>query len=100
MSRTVSVYVDIDVGDVLDEISDEQLVAALEARNIDAAKAAVDKIDLSFQPLVEEALGYLKAGRADDAMLTLERALYPKWKSPEDVLSLMKRMQTGEEALN
>lgn len=93
MSKTVSAYVDIDVDDILHQISNEVLAKELEDRNIAAIQAKQEEIDLSFVPLVEEALTYLRIGRADDAALTLERALYPKWEKPEQVLQLMTKMR-------
>lgn len=86
---SIGLYARIDLSDVWDEISDEQLREEMERRCIDAARSVEEAKTDSLTPLVEEALEQLEQGRADDARLTLERALYPKWKSPEDALKLL-----------
>ena len=88
--QSVSVYVDIDVGQILEEMTDAQVLEEVERRCIDIARTPEQaKVD-TFTPLVEEALAMLQQGRTDDARLTLERALFPKWDSPETALRLFK----------
>lgn len=95
---TVSMFIDIDLGEVLAEMSDQQLVDALEARCIKIARTTEEaKID-TFTPLVEEAADMLRQGRADDALLTLERALNPKWQSPAEPAAHIRHMQWERQA--
>lgn len=95
---TVSMFIDIDLGEVLAEMSDQQLVDALEARCIKIERTTEEaKID-TFTPLVEEAADLLRQGRADDALLTLERALNPKWQSPEEPAGRIRHMQWERQA--
>jgi hypothetical protein len=95
---TVSMFIDIDLGEVLAEMSDQQLIDALESRCIKIARTTEEaKID-TFTPLVEEAADMLRQGRADDALLTLERALSPKWKSPEEPAGRIRHMQWERQA--
>lgn len=81
---SVRIYAKIDLDDVLDELSDEQLREAMERRCIDTARNVEQAKEDSLRPMLEEALDLLRSGRAEDAALCLERALFPKWKTPED----------------
>lgn len=82
----IRIDVDVDLDDVLYNITDKQLWSEFEKRSrrrlvyVDDAERSELTVMVDF---AEEALAYLAAGRADDARLTLERALFPKWKSFE-----------------
>lgn len=92
MSRLVSMYVSLDLAEVFSEIGDDDLVREVENRCLKVARSVEEAKADDFTPLVEEALDLLRQGRADDARLTLERALFPKWRAPEDALrELQKR---------
>jgi hypothetical protein len=64
----VSVEVDVDINDVLDEIDDQTLIDELAARG-----KHIDKID---RVMATEAYRELMAGRASSALAALERALF------------------------
>lgn len=84
MADSISVFARVDVSDVLDELEDADLINELKRRQVDTAADVERSKTQSLMPLLEEALEMLQQGRADDARLTLERALYPKWKSAEE----------------
>lgn len=65
----VSVEVDVDVTDVLDELDDQTLIEELTARG-----KTVSTID---RDMAIEAHRELMAGRAASALAALERALFP-----------------------
>lgn len=92
---SISLYTKIDLSDIWDEISDDQLREEMERRCISVARTVEEAKHDSLSPLVEEALELLRSGRGYDAALTLERALFPKWKSPEDAF---KQLQTRKRA--
>lgn len=81
-----SVTAEVDIDDVLDQLDDDDLRAELDKRRSTAVKygRGVINIDGDF---AKEALDALKKGRIDDAMLLLERNLYPKFKESADVLA-------------
>jgi hypothetical protein len=87
---SISLYAKMDLSDVWDEISDAQLREEMERRCIEAARTVAEAKENALIPLVEEAPSLLQSGRADDAALALERALFPKWKSPEDALKQLR----------
>lgn len=74
--QTVTVDVDVDVSEVLDEISTEQIVEILKERGLDAAKHDPSE---HFRDLLEEAAGRLRDGEPFEALLLIERILKPKW---------------------
>lgn len=82
----VWVDVDVDVADVFEQLGDEALLKELERRGHAKVQKVFDAEESELAAVLvhtEEALDQLRQGRADDARLTLERALYPKWKSVE-----------------
>jgi len=72
--KMLSVNVDIDQEDVIDMISDEDLVKELGLRNAGRTHLAT----------VREAIDLINAGDTDEAILRLEREFWPKWKSEGD----------------
>lgn len=93
----VRVSVDVDIDDVLYDAGAEEL-----AKYIHSAFGMSDRVkmaklilarkpgerddtqdDDTLTPLVQEAFAELRAGRTQEAMTVLERALWPKWKTPE-----------------
>lgn len=87
---TINLNLDVALSDVLAEISDDQLQKEMADRCLEAARRVEEAREDDFKPLVEEALEYLRQGRAADAQLVLERTLYPKWSSPEAVASAVR----------
>jgi hypothetical protein len=87
---TVSVYVDVDVDGIIEDISDEDLIAELKSRKvtIPQERAIID--------LAEEALTWLRCGNAAEAQLVLERTLFPEWSTPMACLeSIAKAKEAG-----
>jgi len=87
---SIHVSTRIDLSDIWDEIGDDDLRQEMDRRCIEAARTVEEAKADTLTPLVEEALALLRSGRADDAALSLERALFPKWKSPEEALRQLK----------
>lgn len=69
------ITVDVDLDDVLSEMSNEDILAEVEARDLTAtAGLGCDRTD------AEEAILLLRSGRASDALTYLERSLHPKFR--------------------
>jgi hypothetical protein len=75
------VSIDVDVDDVLDELSDGDLLEALMARK--GQKLAKDD-PASELAVIQSAYDALLRGDSDYCALLLERVLRPKWASPDD----------------
>lgn len=74
--------VDIDVSEVLHELSDEDLLEEIKERKLEAkAKARVTAAD-PFE-LLDEVLESLQRGDSREALFLLERILHPKFASVE-----------------
>ena len=84
------VYVDcrVDIEDVLDGLSDEQLVQYLSDRNL-----KIDKPESSFERLTSEAYDYLCECNFDMAKLRLEQALFPRFKNLADCIATYSKMK-------
>ncbi|HWJ89060.1 MAG TPA: hypothetical protein VNS12_13410 [Pelagibacterium sp.] len=67
------VRVEIDTDDVLDELSDGELLAEVRARKIGLPDDA--------QTAVRTAIAQIRRGDLADAVTTLEREFFPKWAS-------------------
>lgn len=101
MSR-VSVLATIDIDDVLSDVGLEDLGKYLRSALTFKDKVRLTKVLLADKPgdrdedgddllpFVEEALALLQIGRADDAMLVLDRAAHPKWPTAEHALLAFK----------
>jgi hypothetical protein len=101
---TVYVQAKVDIDDVLgdiglDELSkhlrralghDERLKLAKVLLTDKPGDREKDPDDLS--PFVEEALAMLRASRAADAELVLDRAAHPKWRSAEAAILAFKSL--------
>ncbi|GEP00573.1 hypothetical protein [Methylobacterium haplocladii] len=73
-SRSIEVFVN--VGDVLGELTDEELVEELKSRRIDDPNLlGCDRSD------AEHAIDLMRSRHFKDALTLLERALYPKFQS-------------------
>jgi hypothetical protein len=70
--RTVSIEVDVDIDDVLDDIGDETIAEEFERRGL---------FDLSA---IRNAIAELTAAKRYDAATRLEREFFPKWKSVDE----------------
>ena len=68
---TISVEVDVD--DIIFDISTKRLRTELQRRNAERADEAA--------PTVREAISMMQRGAIADAMTTLEREFFPKWRS-------------------
>lgn len=88
---SIGVYVNISLDDAFSEIGDDDLLKEIERRCLTVARTVEEAKADSFTPLVEEALELLCQRRFYDARLTLERALFPKWKAPEDAFRALQR---------
>jgi 2-keto-3-deoxy-L-rhamnonate aldolase RhmA len=77
--KTLSVNVDVEQDEVLDLISDEDLVAELGLRN--AGRTHLET--------VREVIDLIKADDKEEAILRLEREFWPKWKSVGDSLTAL-----------
>lgn len=77
MARRRSGYITVSVGDFIEEVCDEDLLAEVRRRKLDfaASEAEADACAEAYQWLVR--------GHPDEAKLCLERALYPRWNSQE-----------------
>jgi hypothetical protein len=72
--------VEIDVCDVLSEISDDDLLEEIKDRKLEEkAKARAKLADPT--DLLEDVLDYLRRGDAGEAILLLDRILHPKFAS-------------------
>lgn len=79
--KTLSVNVDVEQDEVLELISDDDLIAELGARNAGRTHLAA----------VADAIAQIKRGDTHDAITTLEREFWPKWASVEDSEAALRR---------
>lgn len=81
--KSIGMWVTIDRQRLLERFTSEELLVEVAGRK--ATSLPVDK-QARRETLLEtinEAIDCLKSGRTDDALLTLERGAYPKFKSFE-----------------
>lgn len=72
--------VDVDVSEVMEQLSDETLIEELKTRGAEkAAKVAQETQEDGLEGLLE----MLQRGQYDDAILALERMIHPKFHSLE-----------------
>lgn len=71
------VSVDVSVDDILEELSDSDLIAELETRGIDPSGLGVE----SSKSVVRRAITLMQRGENIDAMTELERFFFPKWET-------------------
>lgn len=83
MSRYKSIHITVDASDVLDKMSDEELLDELKLRK---ATASLDLEDAS-QRLIESAHEAIIAGDYSLAQLRLEQFLFPKFKTFEECIA-------------
>ncbi|MGU3495900.1 hypothetical protein ACLBXM_17810 [Xanthobacteraceae bacterium A53D] len=102
MSGIITVDVDVYIDEVLEKLSDDELLSELRERaRRDPKKfeATVRELGLAaIEPaapvvLVEEALEDLRDGRTADAALVLERICRPKWKAPSEALEALGKLK-------
>ena len=82
---TFSHYTSIDISEVLDDLSDEKLAAYCRERKI--PREATE--NNSFMDLITEAYERLNENDVMGAKLSLEQALFPKFKTIEDCMKLL-----------
>ncbi len=73
--QKVTVDVDIDVDDFLDNLTNEDLLAELRSREIQGPALGCEEAE------AKRALDCLRRGDVEEAALILERALFPKFKN-------------------
>lgn len=73
-------YIQIDVSEFLHEATDEDILAEVKSRKLVIASEGTTVLS---GDLCEDAYQRLLRGDAAEALLCLERALYPKWRSEE-----------------
>lgn len=80
----VRINVDAEVfcDEVLDQISDEILLEAIANRKLEDKLRARQQLS-SPDALIEDAISALRAGDPAEALLILERTVYPKFKTLE-----------------
>lgn len=78
MGKYRSGTIEIDVADVLDEISDDDLLDEVHTRKLSTSGEPTDR------EIMEEAHAALMRGKAAEARTILERILFPKWSSSRE----------------
>jgi hypothetical protein len=74
----ISVEVDVDVDDVIDQISDSRLLEEVAERGVR------NKQDPDARAVVSRAIAIIRTGRVADGVTILEREFFPTWKSKAD----------------
>lgn len=93
---SISVDVDVDINDVLDEMDDEVLLAECKAREIQSPTVVDEHPDL-----LNELLDLLRRGEPEEAILLLERNIYPRFGSIElceKAFAEVRRSKQGQDA--
>lgn len=67
------VSVEVDVDDVIDALSDRELVAEYKSRGLDG------KEEPGAREIVSRAVNLIKVGRVDDGVTLLEREFFPRY---------------------
>jgi hypothetical protein len=68
------ISIEVDVDEVLDQISDEQIAREVTERGLHR------KDDRSAKEVVSRAVVLIKSGRVSDGVTMLEREFFPTWK--------------------
>ena len=84
MGRYSTISVEVEVGDVLDNLSDQDLLDELKSRSVTIKSEAKDRDHLL------DVYHHLNVGEYVDATIALHALLFPKFKSPEDCLAKFK----------
>ena len=92
---SISIYTDIEIypDEVLEEITDEELIEECQRRKIKASKGAL-KEDASMEEQLEDILERLRAGQVQDAIVYLDRLIHPKFSSLSLCLSAIAKPVT------
>lgn len=81
IDTNIGMWVTLDRRRVLERFSSSELLEEVAARkSVKLPEEKQDQIDDLIETIAE-AISSLKSGRADDALLTLERGAFPKFKS-------------------
>ena len=72
--RTATVEVDVDIDDVLDAMSDKDIVAEFDSRGLSR------KDEPDARAIVTRAINMIRTGRVIDGVTELEREFFPAWK--------------------
>lgn len=85
MSEVIGMWVEVNRGRLLERFSSADLLKEVSARKTVPLPVSEDQQELSetLMGFITEAISFLKSGRSDDALLTLERGAFPKFKNPE-----------------
>ena len=81
IEKTLSMWVTVDRGRLLERFTSEELLTEVASRQATPIPEAEQERRDMLMDAITEAMDYLKSGRTDDALLTLERTAFPKFKS-------------------
>lgn len=85
-----SAHVRVDADEVMDDLSDTELLEYLQDRGLKAPKVEDDK---ELYRAAQLALEYLQRNMPHDAEWVLDRMLHPKWKNPELAVAAYAKVQ-------
>lgn len=81
-AATFGMWVEVNKTKVLERFSSDELVQEVASRNGVSVAREDERDQISIlSGCISEALEYLRSGRTDDALLTMERISHPKFKS-------------------
>lgn len=80
-AKTIGIWVQVDAQRVLGRFSSEDLLSEVASRKSVPLPEERQERDDVLLDAINEAMGCLRSGRTEDALLTLERLAYPKFKS-------------------
>ena len=89
----ITATVEVDVDDIVADLSNEELSEIVRSRNIQSSLGC-DTSD------AENALFYLRSGDIGEAILLLERALYPKFSTTEACKAKLEALISGAALAN
>jgi hypothetical protein len=84
----LSMWVTVDRRRVLERFSSDDLLSEVAARKSVALPEDKQSRQDALMNTISEAVDCLRSGRADDALLTLERGAFPKFKSFDQATAL------------
>lgn len=87
----ITVDVDVHIDEVMGSISNEMILEEVKLR--DLRNKIADGVD---RELAVEALYELRRGCVIEAIICLERALFPKWKTQDAAFDALKKFTSAE----
>jgi hypothetical protein len=88
----IGMWVTIDRRRLLERFSSDELLVEVSARKGVPLPERKQERDDILMDVIRDAIDYLKSGRTEDALLTLERGAYPKFKSFDQATALYFKM--------